>query len=564
MSRLRHIIVGAVLAVGMGAASAQNITESVTVEGKYTPDIIPADRLALLPAPVTLIAPESPMAYDRKAVIANFAPDALNLPATGWRAKKAYDTSKGYLDLCLGSWLNSSLSAGFNAINSQETQLNVYLQHNSTSLWQAWQADPAVNTPAADKRFRYDETIGADFRKNVYNAGTLHAGLQYHLGHFNYYGTNHGTEVDGHFNAPTQTLNDLYANVEWTGAALGRLIYSANADVRHFGYRAMYLPSIDGFAKTNGNRETVVNVGGNVKYALSDDAGNGSSIGADLLYSGVINSIGANVNRVQVIPAYTLTERNYTLRLGANLAIVGDAEKTRFRIAPDVNFSTRKGISAFSASLGGGTDMRTLAWMHSMDYYANPGYGCYQAAYSPLDIRLAFQLNPGGRWTLGIEGDWRTTLDESFGGLYQALLNGDLNSYGKYPENGKIHGFRIVANAAYEFSRFFGVDGKIAWQPQEGSKGYLNGFDRPAFTADFSVKSRPMDRLSISLDYRLRAKRQLGLSRISRLDLSADYRITDKISVGAELDNLLNRHDEILPALPLEGLNAAAFFQIAF
>ncbi len=51
---------------------------------------------------------------------------------------------------------------------------------------------------------------------------------------------------------------------------------------------------------------------------------------------------------------------------------------------------------------------------------------------------------------------------------------------------------------------------------------------------------------------------------MSRLDLSADYRITDKISVGIELNNLLNRHEEFLPDLPLEGFNAMGGVQVTF
>lgn len=546
------------------------------MEGRYTPEVIPADRLALLPAAVTLTAPESPMVYDRNGVIAKFAPDALNMPATGWRAKKAYDDSKGYLDFRLGSWLNSSLSAGFNAIRNEDTRLNLYLQHNSTSLWQPWKEDAAISRRAADKRFRYDETIGADLTHKYSGAGSLKATLQYHLGYFNYYGTYYGAapdsgqeeRSDAHIVAPTQTLNDVYARLGWSGESTGKLKYSADADVRHFAYRAMYLPTMIGqyaeYAKSKGERETAINAGGGVTYRLDDNQIKASSIGADLRYSGVINAVGNDVGRVELIPAYTLTARAYTLRIGANLAMVANGVSTRFRAAPDVSFSARKGIATVLASVGGGTHLRTLAWMHTMDYYSNPGYGCYEAAYTPLDVRIAFQLNPGGKWTFGMEWDGRTTTDESFGGLYQAILNGNPDAYGGYPESGKIQGFSISANAGFEFSRFLGLHGKMAFQPQKGKTGFLNGFDRPKVTVDLSAVSSPIERLSLRLDYRLKAKRMLLPGSLSRLDLSGEYRITDKVSVGAQLNNLLNRHEEMLPGLPLEGFNAAAGMQITF
>lgn len=569
MINFKRVFVGVALAGLSCIAAAQRITESVTVEGKYTPEFIPADRLALLPATLTLKAPESPMTYDRKGVAANFVPDALNMPATGWRANKNYDMSKGYVDFRMGSWLNSSLSAGYNAINNPNTRLNIYLQHNSTSLWQAWKENAQTGLQGADKRYRYDETLGADLVHTLQGIGKFNIGLQYHVGCFNYYGTRQGGKADESVKAPSQTLNDVYARVGWNGYGSERLNYTAEADVRHFAYRAMYVPLLTAeyprrYASSKGERETAVNVGGNVKYALSDEVGNGSAIGIGLLYSGVLNSIGNDVNRLEATPAYILTGRTYALRIGANLAVVGNGESTKLRVAPDVNFSARKGVAAFSASIGGGTHLRTLAWKHTMDYYSNPGDGCYQAAYTPLDVKLSFQLNPGGKWTIGIAGEWRTTRDESFGGLYQALLNDNLNEYGTYPENGKIHGVSISVNAGYEFSRYLALDGRCAVQPQNGNTGFLNGFDRPKLTADFSAISRPIDKLSLYLDYRLRAKRLLLPGHLSRLDLRGEYRITDRISVGAELNNLLNRHDEFLPGLPLEGFNVAAGMQFVF
>ena len=568
-SFFRHILAFAAAAALPGMAPAQSLTESVTVEGRYTPEIIPADRLAMLPAIITLAAPESPMAYDRKGVTAAFAPDALSMPATGWRAAKNSDTSKGYLDLWLGSWLNASLSAGFAAISDEDTRLNIYLQHNSTSLWQAWKDDDGAGRGAADRRQRYDETIGADLTRTIQGAGTLTAGLQYHLGYFNYYPTATRSREDEHEKAPTQTINDVYFRAGWKGEDYGRLKYSIDADVRHFAYRAMYLPALSEpypwrYVRTRGERETAVNAGGDVRYSLGDGGGPRSAIGIGLRYSGVLNSIGNDVNRVEATPAYTLAGGSYTLRLGANLAAVGNGGKTRFRAAPDVSLAVRDGLTAFSLSIGGGTHLRTLAWRHSMDYYADPTAGCYRAAYSPLDVRLALQLNPGGKWTFGAEGRWNTTLDESFGGLYQALLDNDLQSYGKYPETGRIHGFSVAVNAGYEFCRYFALKGTASWQPQEGSKGILNGFDRPELTADLSAESSPTDRLSVRLDYRLRAKRQLLPGNASRLALSADYRITDRISAGVELNNLLNRHEEFLPGLPTEGFNAMGGVQVVF
>lgn len=559
-SIIRIACVLAAMGVPAFPAVAQSIEESLTVEGKYRPDILPADRLAIAPTAVKLKAPQSPLEYDRRGVVTDFAPDALSMPATGWQSVHALDASKGYLDFRLGSWLNSSLSAGYRVMDTDVTSLDVRLQHNSTSLWQAWKHDEAEHTgPSAARRFRYDETLGADLRQKVGHAGTLQATLQYHLGYFNYYGTTIGDVKDGHIDAPTQTVNDIYAKARWAGRPIGRFSYEAGADVRHFAYRAAYVPATTpdlSLVSGKGERETVFNIGGRVGYTLSAI----SSLGLGLQYSGVDNYIGGDVARVRLTPAYVAERKGYRLSIGAELALV-KTTGTRFRIAPDISFSGKRGLLAFKAAIGGGTHLRTLALLHDADYYANPAFGCNGVAYSPIDASLGFRLNPGGKWTFGVEGIWRTTLDETFVGWYQAYLNG-LDT--PHSSIGRIHGFSLAVNAGYEFCRYFGLNARGAWQPQHGNSGFLNGFDRPALTLDMSAESHPMEKLGIALAYRLRAKRMLVDGNVSRLDLTADYRVTDRLSVGAEIRNILNRHEEILPCLPMEGLTATAGLQITF
>lgn len=558
-ARIYGIAAALAATAAVSTASAQNLEESVTVEGTYKPEIIKADRLPALPSPAALAAPESRLEYEQRGVTANFSPDALPMGATAWRAFKQYDRSREYLDLRLGSWLNSSLSAGVAAVSTADTKLGFALQHNSTSLWQAWKDDPAAIADA-DRRFRYDERINIALSHRFAGAGTLTADAQYHLGYFNYYGTSTGEVADGRIKAPTQTLNDIYASAKWDGSASRNFTYCILANARHFAYRASYMPSSEtpgAITAGKGERETEINAGGALSYRLNTL----SDIGAEVLYSGVINSIGGNVNRVMLKPAYNLSGEHHRLKVGMELAVTSGTE-TKFRIAPDVRFTAGGGIAAFTAAIGGGTHLRTLAWMHDMDYYANPLTGCAEAAYSPIDATLGVQLNPGGKWTAGLEGKWTTTLDETLGGLYQAYLNGAPEAQAGTPT--RLHGFSISVNAGYDFCRALGLHGKASWQPQNGNAGILNGFDRPEFTADITAKSQPIEKLSLALDYNLRARRELLKGNVSRLNFTADYRITDRFSVGAELNNLLNRHESILPGIELEGFNAAAGVQLLF
>ena len=558
------------IAAAFAGLHAQNLEESLTVEGKYTPEVIAADRLSVLPSVMSLTAPASRLGYELEGVAANFSPDALAMPATGWRSTKPSDTSRGYVDLSMGSWLNSRLHAGYAAIRNEDTRLDVYLRHYSTSLWRAWKADPAKGIgEAASRRFRYDETVGADFSHRFAGAGKLSAALHYHYGHFNYYATQCKLEdTKGKRNAPAQDLNDVYGRVKWEKDFSEKLLFTADADFRYFGYRKNFIPQLfssswvsssiyRSFLADKGCGETVVNVGANTEYAFS----RANKIGLGLQYSGVINNPGLDLNRLRFLPGYDYTHGNVSLHVGAELAVAN----SRFRIAPDLRFAARDKDVAFSATIGGGTYLRTMAWMHDMDYYSDPSYTCSEATYSPIDARLALQYNPGGRFTFGVEGIWTTLIDQPFGGIYQAYLNGTGGiRYNEIYSQDRLHGFSIGVNAGYEFSRYFGVRGNFNWQPQHGATGILNGFDRPAITANVSATSKPLDALTLKLDYNLRAKRQLLSGNISRLNFAADYSINERMTVGLTLDNLLNRHEMLLPDLPTEGFTAAGRLRFTF
>lgn len=565
-SRIYRYIALAVTVVPAAIASAQTLDESLTVEGTYRPNVIPADRLPLVPDLLQFSAPENRMQFDQSSVTADFAPDALTMPATEWRRLKNYSTTRGYLDFRLGSWLNSSLSAGYAPVRNETTTLNVWLQHNSTSLRESYKKDPDIGVMFDGPRiFRYDETLGVDLSRVFNRAGRLNADVRYHLGYFNYYMAQTGIdEKDERYKSPSQTVNDMSVSLMWAGDKIGKFSYNLNADASYYAYRRDYYwhhlyqeyTHEYEFDQRKGQRETVVNVGGTGKYDLS---GGKSSVELGILYSGVVNYIGDNVNRIQATPAYIHSFGNTSIRVGVNMAAVD----SKFRVAPDVRLTAATDKMAFTAALGGGTHLRTVAWRRIMDYYDDPAEGCVSAAYTPIEARLALQLNPGGRWTAGVEGLFRNTLNESGWGQYAEELSTHGKDFGYNRIH--IHGFSVAVNAGYEFCKAFALKAKAAWQPQHGNIGILNGFDRPAVTADLSATSNPIDKLSMRLDYQMRVKRQtVPWNNIHRLNFKADYRITDRITVGAELNNILNNKDEALPWVSLDPLNFAVGAQLTF
>ena len=123
------------LAAAVALPVAAQYNQSISVDGKYVPEVFRLDRINSFPKQVKFSLETNPLSYDGKSVPAGFAPRLLPLPATGWRDTRDFSDSRGYLELGAGSWLNSTLSAGYRFIDNKNTTFGVRLQHNSTSLW---------------------------------------------------------------------------------------------------------------------------------------------------------------------------------------------------------------------------------------------------------------------------------------------------------------------------------------------------------------------------------------------------------------------------------------------
>ena len=115
-------------------ASAQ-LHESINVDGRYVPDVIRIDRINAFPKALKSTLTSSPLNYESRGVAAAFNPSLVILPATGWRSDRFISSNPGYLELGVGSWLNSTLSAGYRFLANSTTLFGMRLQNNYTSLW---------------------------------------------------------------------------------------------------------------------------------------------------------------------------------------------------------------------------------------------------------------------------------------------------------------------------------------------------------------------------------------------------------------------------------------------
>ena len=608
----KHISILLMVSTAFSVAFSQNLHENVSVEGIFKPEVIRQEKINVLPHRENFPIERNTMAFDNNGIAANFNPTALTLPVTGWRTSRT-PSLPGYLDVSLGSWLNSSLSAGYSIIKNPATSLSVSLQHNSTSLWKDKKTDTHT-------RFRYDESLAARF-SHTFGSGVLDASFDYHLGFFNYFfcrpltlSYNDDNEVSRE-KAPTQTLNDFSLRADWN-ATHGASSWHAGAGMRYFGYRRLYLP-LPATEPVGGLRETHINVNGGWNYIWDS----GSSVGIEgsgniLLYGNNVHNPSFlfpvrttdNYGTLNLNPYYRFTKNQLTVSVGAQVDLTfnaqGDTEDSHygvFHIAPDIRFDWRRSRLGAYLHILGGSRLNTLAGQNEMTYYNMPVLVSTQPVYTPVDARLGLEYGPYEGLNVGASIAFRASKHVVFAGWYPTLLNYGTGvapgfkgqpgsfSYGLNPQGYDLHGFSFDIHAAFRPLKNLKFSAAMTYQPQKGRTGYFNGLDRPRWTVDAEAEYSPIKKLYISLSYNYRGVRNvytthelpqmenviiggreemevvgMRLPDITSLNAGVRYDLTSRISFGVKGYNLLNCRNLLLPSLPGEGIDIQGTFSFLF
>ncbi|MBD5356348.1 MAG: hypothetical protein HDR88_04995 [Bacteroides sp.] len=608
--RLYRVAGVAVALTGCLSSNAQ-LHESISVEGKYVPEVIRVDRVNVFPAAVGFTLDSTPMEYEWGGVAASFSPYLLHLPATGWRDTKKYVSNKGYLEFGIGSWLNSTLSAGYRFVDNSNTLVGIRLQHNSTSLWKPHLSEATYN----ESQYRYDESVGLYASHLVSGVGRFDAAFDYHVGLFNYYGSVFPT-YDTEKSLPKQTVNDVALRLDWKSivSSTSSPEYNAMLRIHHFGFRTMPLPFSWNYPTSKGNRETNIELAAGVKMPWN----NGSTVGLDadlnvLVYGGKEDVFTwsypgfaeetlkrpDNYGMLTLTPFYRFNQGLLDLRIGADIDLSFNAgpegnHYSFFHIAPDMKFALQSGGFGMYLNILGGSELNTLAALRQYDYYMMPALTTTRPTYTPFDASFGINVGPFAGFSMGANIQYRASRNVPLGGWYQAWLNyggsliegmdaflvgSERMQYSLNTDGINLHGYSVGGNIMYEPSSSLRFKAEGNWQPQKGKKGFFNGYDRPRVTARLEASVKPIEPLRITLGYDYRGVRNiyttsaiyaapggvssgdnepvfhsLRLPDLTLFNVSASWSVSPSFSVWLQGDNLLNRHDAVLPCLPTQGV----------
>ncbi|MBD5201072.1 MAG: hypothetical protein HDS85_03365 [Bacteroidales bacterium] len=608
MTPIRQFILPLTALLLTSTAAAQELKENINVEGTYTPEIIRQERISSRPSQTVISSPASTLPYETKGQQLEYDPYLIPMQATAWGASRTFLPSDGYLRATLGSYLDSDLSAGYRFLHDGKTSAGAWLQFNSSSLYR--NEDDEISLPY---RRRYDGRLGLYGSHSFGDVGRLSASLSYGFGYYNYYAA---ATPEFTSKAPWQATNQADIKLRWEASEDNRLDWSAGAGLHYLGFRDFYRPLFGNaektFLRTPGQRETDVNLYAHLRMPWES----GSRLGLDaafdmLFYSGATADGSFHLPEIDDYAALTMTpyygfQRGLlNVRLGADVDLSFNAGPKGHRysflhVAPDVRFDWRKGAVAFYLHLLGGSELQTLSLMRDRNYYTMPALETTRPVFSPIDGKIGLSFGPVSGFRIAATMAFKVSNNIPLAGWYQYWLANPLTpagqswaydpSFALYPEgnNLNIKGWQFGLDLDYRLSSLLEVAAKATYAYQRNGHGYFNGYDRPRYTLDASLKLHPTKALTLSADYLLRARRyfyyrnfpdpaindghlsipttlnRMKAPNFSQLSFSAEYAVTERFALRVAADNLLCRKNVLIPGVSSGKLAATGGFSLLF
>lgn len=570
------LILPALLFAGgtLSVMAQQSLDESIAVDGRYAAEVIRMERLASFPAEYPMEVQRLQLSYDLEPLSARFYPYSFPLPMP------AFDnvSYRGYLDAAMGSWLDSRLKAGGWILppkSSSPWSLGAWIDHNSTSLWRPKLEDGSKG----NKRYDYDEAIGLQGGYRLKNGQTISARLDYGVRYFDYFMAE---------NRPTQTINKVKGQVDWSSSAGSALLHDLGLEVSHFAYRSMTLP---GFTELpwKPSRQTNLHLSGFIAGSVSGhvrgglDAirkAGGMSLKADLY--GVFGNYDGDYGLFSFTPTYLTSWHGWNLDAGVRIdfgAKAGTSAESfsAIHLAPAVNLWYPSAHFTFYAKAMGGSEIQTLERRAMLSKWLSPCEFSHVPVFAPIDAAVGFNAGPAETGIRGLEGGlqfrWKAVSHLPMYGWYPLAMavGGDEAAELLVYNQGttSLHGFEISGRLGWSLRDIVKLDLSLAYTPQHNTRGFFNGIDRARWVGNGALTLHPVSPLSIKVSTDWRGVRYVysytdingdmegyRLSDWFALNLEADWQLTSNLTLGLGFYNLTGRSNEELPAVPTEGFTA--------
>lgn len=486
---------------------------------------------------------------------------------------------------------SGTLAAGYRILDTDRVRLSAWLQFNSANYkkqlpWSDYSRYWRQNTGSA----------GIDFRWAVGERSMFKTAVDYtydrYLTIYNQpayiFADENATDIDRRY---YQTINLVNVALDWT-SGVDALNYNVSLGFNHTGAgedgpKTPLFYLVEDFM-SRPIRQNTFNIAADATLPLAEKSFVGLDLGLDIIRTSRYTALAITDNVVApvvltpwdgdtrglftITPRYKYTGKSFTANIGARIQFSHNSGNT-FNLTPDVTLGwTPMALFAMEARFNGGVETNTLKELYGVTPFFNPAVG-YQFSRVPLDADVKALIGPFHGAYLQLRGGYSTAR------RWLMPYTGETGDYSSaalfLPTN--IEGWRYGAEIGYNWREkviaavnYTGVPGN-----DSPNRGYYRWRDRARHELGVNFSVKPVDRLTFSASYTLRAGRRIidpylyinpvdestvlayrshRLHNISDLNLGITYTLSDPLSLFLRGENLLNHNTTDIALRPMPGI----------
>lgn len=566
-------------AISVVAASAQNMSTQIVVERRIEPEY----RQAVRPSGVSPVALTPTVTTPRLSAapysaLAQLDASLTMLEPAAWGDTLYVNPFRGYANLGYLPAANAAASVGYTFINTRDSRVSAFVSYLANKYHGYRDADGGqrAKTDYSHQELR----IGADALHRLDRCNTLAASVGYIFG-----STQMPEYASGPANTFKQNANRAYFTADWSHRS--SISADAGASVRYFGFtKDIYNTgaSTGVLLPNDPMTEALYNIHGNVAattgkwsfrlraaatwqhhspaaaglYAYAADA----ETSDEALFGYAHYDYHTNA-LYTFTPSVEVRGGSFTGIFGIRLDLSRGGFSKKFYAAPDIRLNWQiSSRVALWGRIGGGKVLNTLEDLYAYTPYMSGAYG-YDMSSIPVTVDAGVTMGPFSGFSIALEVGGATANDW----LMPAMANGT-NCY----EMTKVAGIHYRAALAWEALKWISAHASIegATQSEDGGDGgYYLWRDRARWQTNVGITLRPLEPLTLSVDWNLRTKRRayelgsasflgmgflyhkdiINLGNINDISASATWQFNERLSAHIMLTNILCRRYYIIPGV---------------
>ncbi len=580
------------------AQKDSTLIRQVLLERDYTPTLQEASKINTLPAIYTPAVKAKDLKFISNTPRITLNNNQLGAALPGEiKTDVDFNKKRGYLLLGAGTHANYDAGFGYRLVNQDRDRLDVFATHSSTNGTVDYiQKDYSLENIKA----KYAATKADLKYQHIFDQSILSLGASFYNTSYNYYGNPFIPNVSSVFypfdldSRQNVDVFNIRARIKSSDTNEGVLKYDGSIGYQNF--KTKYSTQVPSKGPKGGQLDMNVNfyselgadkiVGVKGSFMNQSFSGNAGYL-ADAYHS---------FTTVTGTPYIKFEGSNWDVDLGVNVSAMFDI-KTKFMFSPNLKAAIHVfERNTFYAEVTGGVNNNTFLDILQENRYVNLDA---RVDYSKtfFDAKLGFKsgvidglefdifagykqtdrdhlylyrytgITNSGTPDIQLWGNVSTPLYAKVGtGHIGGLLKTDLIPYTDLSAKLTAYFYNVKYTGAYALHPAFMTDfpEKKAW-------------GRPTFTAEFNADVKPIDKLTLSLNYLFVGGRKtyfmsdfanlrevVNMKDINELNFKGELQLTDWLSVNARLNNILFQKYELQYGYPLQGFNVLGGLNFKF